>query len=730
MARIVRNPVHALLLLPLALTLLACQQTGQASAMVGVAPGANASARAPVTPTAGAAIAVAPVSGQDDATAGDSKKPVSLYPMRKGRAWGFIDAAGAWAIEPIYSSARRFVGGLAPAQAKAGGPWGYVDARGEWVIQPRFQHPQAEAYARMEGHQPEPAGAAPFANGLATVWLDGERAVINKRGEVQFIGKALTELGAFAANGLARAQTKDEYGFVNRHGEFVVPSKFEEAGAFGDDLAPVSMDSFGSFGYINKRGEWVIQGQFGEAGRFVGGLAPVELGAFKWNYINKQGERVFDHTFEAARPFSEGLAAVELESGWAFITPQGTVVFKQTQDGRALCHARDFHGPLARVFVAPKGNHCGAISRRNGHVWVDNGLMAWVDRQGRVVHQESVAALHDRQAKAAARKADESAEDRRERAHAARAGKQRRASCADLMVWGNPAMANMIEVSYQGEVRRFFFPHAAVEVFDDGDSFKVTLPAIEALASGATINFGKFMIEQDFADRSNWAGSLRGYRMTGSGFCLEFPTELAGEEGEVKVLQWQPPANGEEGSWQATVKVTGDDTSTYLKARFDTAAIFMPSSNEPVADPGFYSDDDQRKRIDSVQLTWIPAENTLKSKIHLEDGSFVYDNVHHFPGKAGRYAVPVGKSWDELPPEFYWLYDITAFGHDGVHFRKYRVPTPKSVTSGEDAQLPPGTLSPADGKLVADVTTHSLSRAPDVEKVLYAKDGQIVPGKN
>jgi hypothetical protein len=42
--------------------------------------------------------------------------------------WGFIDATGAFRIEPRFEAVRSFAEGLAPV--KGGGKWGYIDTRG------------------------------------------------------------------------------------------------------------------------------------------------------------------------------------------------------------------------------------------------------------------------------------------------------------------------------------------------------------------------------------------------------------------------------------------------------------------------------------------------------------------------------------------------------------------------------------------------------------------------
>jgi len=54
---------------------------------------------------------------------------------------GFIDASGAWVVQPDFSDARHFCDGLAPVKVKD--RWGYIDATGVFVVQPQFADAQA-----------------------------------------------------------------------------------------------------------------------------------------------------------------------------------------------------------------------------------------------------------------------------------------------------------------------------------------------------------------------------------------------------------------------------------------------------------------------------------------------------------------------------------------------------------------------------------------------------------
>jgi len=55
----------------------------------------------------------------------------------EGGKWGFIDLNGRFIINPVYTNARGFSGGMAPV--KQGGEWGFINTNGDWVVTPGFR---------------------------------------------------------------------------------------------------------------------------------------------------------------------------------------------------------------------------------------------------------------------------------------------------------------------------------------------------------------------------------------------------------------------------------------------------------------------------------------------------------------------------------------------------------------------------------------------------------------
>jgi hypothetical protein len=73
-----------------------------------------------------------------------------LAAVRVDEAWGFIDARGAWVVEPRYFAVDRFAHGIAPV-ARDGLSWGYIDRAGRQVVPFRFElaEPATRGLARV-----------------------------------------------------------------------------------------------------------------------------------------------------------------------------------------------------------------------------------------------------------------------------------------------------------------------------------------------------------------------------------------------------------------------------------------------------------------------------------------------------------------------------------------------------------------------------------------------------
>lgn len=115
------------------------------------------------------------------------------------------------------------------------------------------------------------------------------------------------------------------WGYIDSTGSFIIRPQFEQALAFSEGVAAVSVCK--KFGYINEKGAAVIKPQFDEARSFREGLAAVMIidmdSVMKWGYIDKAGRFVITPCFECAGDFSDGEARVVHQGRQRRIDPSG-----------------------------------------------------------------------------------------------------------------------------------------------------------------------------------------------------------------------------------------------------------------------------------------------------------------------------------------------------------------------------------------------------------------------
>ena len=144
-------------------------------------------------------------------------------------------------------------------------------------------------------------------------------------------------------------KVKDKWGFINRKGETIIGTEYDDADDFYEDAAKVAVTkgSLSGYGFINRQGKWLVQPLYQKAGRFSEGLAFVEKDDL-YGYVNLKGEEIIPCQFEDAGPFYNGYAAIK-QGGWTgFIDKSGKVVIKPAYTV-SVNHPR-FIGGIAPVF--------------------------------------------------------------------------------------------------------------------------------------------------------------------------------------------------------------------------------------------------------------------------------------------------------------------------------------------------------------------------------------------
>ena len=135
--------------------------------------------------------------------------------------------------------------------------------------------------------------------------------------------------------GLVAILNKDQWGYMDKKGNAVIPFQYESASDFSNTLATVSKDY--KYGVIDHTGKTVLDFKYNHLGEFKDGLASfTPANSEKNGYINTKGKEVIAPIWDQAMDFSEGLAAVAKgdydNAKWGFVDTSGKVVIEPQYD--------------------------------------------------------------------------------------------------------------------------------------------------------------------------------------------------------------------------------------------------------------------------------------------------------------------------------------------------------------------------------------------------------------
>lgn len=279
-----------------------------------------------------------------------------LAKVRYQNSWKYINSKGEFVIEGDYWEIQDFSDGR--AAVRIDGRWGYINKDGNFAVNPRFRSAYAFSddrafvrsldysryyYITKDGTEIESVSipddmdfveANIFRNGRALVNDDDLFGYIDTKGNT-VVELKYPEARSFSDK-LAAVKISDKWGYIDNSGNVSISPQFISAGDFGDGLAP-ARKSTNQFGYINRKGEFVIEEQFDDVRTFQEERAAVMIGD-KWTFIDKSGNQITSPKFDEVEPFYNGLARVtiiipvgaEFENRYGYINKKGSYVWFPT----------------------------------------------------------------------------------------------------------------------------------------------------------------------------------------------------------------------------------------------------------------------------------------------------------------------------------------------------------------------------------------------------------------
>ncbi|OOR90831.1 hypothetical protein B0181_04335 [Moraxella caviae] len=151
------------------------------------------------------------------------------------------------------------------------------------------------------------------------------------------------------------------YGFANKHGDVVIPAKYEEAHGFDDGMALIKQG--GKYGYLRPDGNIAIKPQFADAWGFWEGRAKIMQNS-RYGFIDKSGKIVIKPTHaETGNWFENGLVSVRQGKLWGFMDKSGKIAIAPKFD-----YVEDFAEGLALVGKAYGTDDAGDTLYRFGFI--------------------------------------------------------------------------------------------------------------------------------------------------------------------------------------------------------------------------------------------------------------------------------------------------------------------------------------------------------------------------
>jgi hypothetical protein len=229
-----------------------------------------------------------------------------FFPAKKGAYWGAVNRYGDEFIHCVFDSLLGWRDGLLAARFR--GQFGIITEDESWVVSPQddtvtvanadhyFEQHEGITFLKDLTHQ-----TIYFTNNHLVVEGDHlkETAANGRETRVSFQGVsvdanphaiAVGDVIFFEeSEGMRRIKKDGKFGFVDTRGRLRIANRYDDAGNFHEELAPVKL--IGKWGFVDLNDRIAINPNYDKVGEFTLGLAIV-LRQQKEGLIDKNGKTI------------------------------------------------------------------------------------------------------------------------------------------------------------------------------------------------------------------------------------------------------------------------------------------------------------------------------------------------------------------------------------------------------------------------------------------------------
>ena len=294
----------------------------------------------------------------------------NLFAVKKEENWGFVNMNGELVIQFFYKKVGEFNHGLAPAAR--GFLYGVIDKKGSWFLFPEYEYIQQvndslwlwAKQGQMGFFHPKEKKFFPqlyaelkVLDGNYLLYSTGSNYGLLSPDRKPVLKPEFSTIEVYTSEKVIVASKKLYYSlfYLNGNLKVFMNYPFTTFSPYKEGMALVIQK--GKYGFIDKDGQLMVSTQYDQARPFSFGMAAVRLGK-KWGFVDKRENMPLSPYYDEVKDFNYNCAAVMREGKWGFINKSGKEITKAAYDevyptryGNHIIKAKNKYGLVNREGV-------------------------------------------------------------------------------------------------------------------------------------------------------------------------------------------------------------------------------------------------------------------------------------------------------------------------------------------------------------------------------------------